>query len=106
MGHLETHLQRSSVKDLGFELAGRPATRASGVAGKQIYIYMGLGYISVPTNEPDCSRLSMMSWTTLDRGCVQVLLLMVNNECGMCIYAYVYIHMYMYICRRATGLPC
>ena len=29
MGHLETPSQRSSVKDLGFELAGGPAIRAT-----------------------------------------------------------------------------
>ena len=38
MGHLETPSQRSSVKGLGFELAARPAIRATGVAGKNIYL--------------------------------------------------------------------
>ena len=40
MGHLETPSQRSSVKDLGFELAFWPAIRAIGVAGKQKNVCM------------------------------------------------------------------
>ena len=38
MGHPETPSQRSSVKDLGFALAGQAATRATGVAGKKTYV--------------------------------------------------------------------
>ena len=37
MGHLEAPSLRSSLKDVGFELTGRPAIRATGVAGKKIY---------------------------------------------------------------------
>ena len=39
MGHLVSSSQRSSVKDLGLELADRPAIRAIGVAGST-YLFM------------------------------------------------------------------
>ena len=48
MGHLETPSLRSSVKDLGFELAGRPAIRATGVVGKYIHVYIYI-YIYIYT---------------------------------------------------------
>ena len=40
MDPLESPSLPSSVKDLGLELAGRPAIRATGVAGNVYYIYM------------------------------------------------------------------
>ena len=45
MSHPETPLQRSSVKDLRFELAIRPAIRAIGVAGKHMYIICVYTYV-------------------------------------------------------------
>ena len=63
MGHLETPSQRSTVKDLGFELAGLPAIRTTGLAGN-IPSHMNIGDF-VATWEK-LNEVVLGSWTSTE----------------------------------------